>query len=266
MNELIASGLLVPLAIAVGLLVGLALFRSCLFVLEPRQAAVLLYFGSYRRTAKRIGFNFAFPFGLQKQLVSTRDTIISLPITTVVEASGNPIQVSAVCVYRISDAKKASLDIADVHRFVTNQASASVKSVCSGYPYEPTRPGEVSLKGENPEFIEHLHTHLQSQLSSAGVEILRIRLNDLTYAPEIAQAMLLRQQAEAMVDARRTVVDGAVGTVRQAMKQLDENGIRLSAERRVDLISNLTLLLCAGDRGSSQSTVVSSPREHTHTN
>ena len=235
----------------------LVLLRRCLFILEPNQAAILLYWGRYKSTLMTPGFNFAQPIGLRRINVTTRDQIISLPVTTVVEASGNPIQVSAVCIYRIVDPRKATLDIQDVHRFVSNQASAVLKAVCSRYPYESENPAQPSLKAESPQLIEALKGELQAQVATAGVGIVLVRLNDLTYAPEIMQAMLLRQQAEAMVDARRTVVEGAVMTVREALDQLEEAGVRLSAKNQTSLVSNLTLLLCAGDRGESHSTVVS---------
>jgi len=235
----------------------LIMLRRCLFVLEPNQAAILLYWGKYKSTLQSPGFNFAQPIGLRRIDVSTRDHIISLPITTVVEASGNPVQVSAVCIYRVTDARKATLDIQNVHQFVQNQASAVLKAICSRYPYEAESSTQPSLKGESPELIQALQSELQSQVDIAGISIVLIRLNDLTYAPEIMQAMLLRQQAEAMVDARRTVVEGAVMTVREALDQLSESGIQLSPGNQTSLVTNLTLLLCAGDRGESHSTVVS---------
>lgn len=254
MGEFMGAGICFMLSVGFVLLVML---RRCLFVLEPNQASILLYWGKYKSTLQSPGFNFAQPIGLRRIDVSTRDHIISLPVTTVVEASGNPVQVSAVCVYRITDARKATLDIQNVHQFVQNQASAVLKTICSRYPYEAQTPGQPSLKAESPELIQALSSDLQSQVAIAGVGIVLIRLNDLTYAPEIMQAMLLRQQAEAMVDARRTVVEGAVMTVREAIDQLGHSGIRLSVENQTSLVTNLTLLLCAGDRGESNSTVVS---------
>lgn len=254
MEELFGMGLCFALGTGV---VFLVMLRRCLFVLEPNQASILLYWGKFNRTVASPGFNFAQPIGLRRIDVSTRDHVISLPVTTVVEASGNPVQVSAVCIYRITDARKATLDIQNVHQFVQNQASAVLKAICSRYPYESDDPALPSLKGESPELIRALSTELQSQVDVAGISVVLIRLNDLTYAPEIMQAMLLRQQAEAMVDARRTVVEGAVMTVREALDSLKASGITLSAKNQMALVSNLTLLLCAGDRGESHSTVVS---------
>jgi regulator of protease activity HflC (stomatin/prohibitin superfamily) len=254
MEGLIGVGFLLVVSVS---FIFLMMLRRCLFVLEPNQAAILLYWGKYKSTLQKPGFNFAQPIGLRRINVSRRDHIINLPITTVVEASGNPVQVSAVCVYQVADARKAMLDIQNVHQFVQNQASAVLKAICSRYPYEAQDPAQPSLKGESPELIHALQSELQSQVAIAGISIVLIRLNDLTYAPEIMQAMLLRQQAEAMVDARRTVVEGAVMTVREALDQLGRSGIQLSPENQTSLVSNLTLLLCAGDRGDSHSTVVS---------
>jgi regulator of protease activity HflC (stomatin/prohibitin superfamily) len=254
MEELIATALCFTMG---GGFVLLVLLRRCLFILEPNQAAILLYWGKYKSTLQSPGFNFAQPIGLRRIDVSTRDHIINLPITTVVEASGNPVQVSAVCIYRVTDPRKATLDIQDLHQFVQNQASAVLKAICSRYPYESDDVRQPSLKAESPELIQALSAELQKQVAIAGVGVVLIRLNDLTYAPEIMQAMLLRQQAEAMVDARRTVVEGAVMTVREAIDQLERSGIQLSPANQTSLVSNLTLLLCAGDRGESHSTVVS---------
>lgn len=254
MGEFMGAGLCLMLSVGFVLLVML---RRCLFILEPNQAAILLYWGKYKSTLQSPGFNFAQPIGLRRIDVSTRDHVVALPITTVVEANGNPIQVSAVCIYRIADARKATIDIQNVHQFVQNQASAVLKAICSRYPYESEDAARPSLKGESPDLIHALQSELQSQVAIAGIEVVLVRLNDLTYAPEIMQAMLLRQQAEAMVDARRTVVEGAVMTVREALDQLARSGIQLSPENQTSLVSNLTLLLCAGDRGESNSTVVS---------
>ncbi len=243
----------------VGLILLLLMLRA-IFTLEPRQAVVLLYWGKFRRTVDTPGFHFASPIGLRKVTVYTRDTVIALPVTTVVEAHGNPIQVSAVVVYRIVDARKAIIDNDNYHAFVQNQASAALKAVCSRFPYEEEDPSRPDLKSESQVVIGTLTQELQRQVDSAGVRIVLVRLNDLTYAPEIAQSMLLRQQAQAMVDARRTVVRGAVDTVRDALAMLKQAGVPLSPDRRTRLASNLTLLLCAGERGDSHSTVVSRAR------
>ena len=245
---------------AAGLFVLLVAFAVSTFIVHPREAHVLIYWGKVTRTVTAPGFNFAFPIGLSRRVVSTRDVAIATPVSTVVEAHGNPIQVSAVVVYRIVDAAKALIDVQGYQAFVATQASTVLKMVCSRFPYESQKPGAPSLKKESPEILEALASQLQQQVTNGGVQILLVRLNDLTYAPEIAQSMLLRQQAQAMVDARRTLVEGAVATVKDGLDRLEAAGVRLSPPSRAKLAYNLTLLLCAGERGEQHSTVVTRSR------
>jgi regulator of protease activity HflC (stomatin/prohibitin superfamily) len=226
-----------------------------LFIVEPRTAHVLFYWGKYSRTIAAEGIYLIFPIGLVRTVVSTRDTVLQIPLTTVVEQQGNPIQVSAVAIYRVTDPARAIIDIQGYQRFVANQASAVLKTVCAHYPYEARDPRAPSLKKESDEIIEALKQNLQEQVRSAGIEVVLVRLNDLTYAPEIAQSMLLRQQAQAMVDARRTLVEGAVETTADALARIEGAGLRLSDFTKQRLATSLTLLLCAGDR-SDHGTVV----------
>jgi regulator of protease activity HflC (stomatin/prohibitin superfamily) len=253
-----AVGLMVIAGIG-GFIFLMFLLKS-MFIVNPNEAHVLVYWGKVRRTATEPGFNFAFPIGLTRQVVSTKMTTFSTPVTTVVEASGSPIQVSAVCVYRIVDAARALLDVQGYQSFVATQASTVLKAVCSHYPYESQSPTEPCLKKESDVILQALTSQLQNQVASGGIQVVLVRLNDLTYAPEIAQSMLLRQQAQAMVDARRTVVDGAVATVKDGLDRLARAGVRLSPAHRQSLASRLTLLLCAGERGQEHSTVVTRQR------
>jgi regulator of protease activity HflC (stomatin/prohibitin superfamily) len=249
------------LGIGAGVLfVLLIVFAMSTFIVNPREAHVLVYWGRVSRTVTAPGFNFASPFGLSRRVVTTRDVAIATPVSTVVEAHGNPIQVSAVIVYRIVDAAKALIDVQGYQAYVATQASSVLKMVCSRFPYESQQPDAPSLKKESPEILRALTEQLQGQVTNGGVQILLVRLNDLTYAPEIAQSMLLRQQAQAMVDARRTLVEGAVATVKDGLDRLDATGVRLSAPTRAKLAYNLTLLLCAGERGEQHSTVVTRSR------
>jgi regulator of protease activity HflC (stomatin/prohibitin superfamily) len=229
------------------------------FIVEPRQARIILRFGKYAHTVTTPGIHYAFPIGLRKIAVSLRDVAASLPVVTVVEAAGNPIHVSCVIVYRVADARRAVIDIQGYHQFVLNQASAALKTVCARYPYEARIPGHPCLKAESDEILAALQAELQRHVESAGLQIALVRLNDLTYSPEIAQSMLLRQQAMAMVEARRTLVEGAVGTVQEALHQMEQAGFQLAPAARERLISNLTLLLCAGER-DQHSTVVTRSR------
>jgi regulator of protease activity HflC (stomatin/prohibitin superfamily) len=245
---------------AVVIFFALIAFASSTFIVRPREAHVLIYWGRVTRTVTEPGFNFAFPFGLSRRVVSTRIVAIATPVSTVVEAHGNPIQVSAVVVYQLVDAAKALIDVQGYQAFVATQASSVLKMVCSRFPYESQRPEAPSLKKESPEILRALTEQLQQQVWNGGVQILLVRLNDLTYAPEIAQSMLLRQQAQAMVDARRTLVEGAVTTVKDGLLRLEATGVRLSPSSRSWLAYNLTLLLCAGERGEQHSTVVTRAR------
>jgi regulator of protease activity HflC (stomatin/prohibitin superfamily) len=252
-------GMVTPIAI-IGILVALILLWWGFFILEPRTACVLMYWGKYSRTIMTPGIHWAFPIGLSWQRVSLRDRVFQSALTTVVDAMGNPIQVSAVCVFRVVEPVRAVLEVQNYVQFVANQASTVLKGVCSRYPYESRDPSQPCLKKESETIMAALAGQLQAQATAAGVEILLVRLNDLAYAPEIAQAMLLRQQAQALVDARRTLVEGAVTTVQDGIQRLEMAQIRLSPVRRNHLISNLTLLLCAGERGEQHSTVVSRQR------
>ena len=245
---------------AVILFFVLIAFAISTFIVHPREAHVLIYWGKVTRTVTEPGFNFAFPIGLTRRVVSTRDVAIATPVSTVVEAHGNPIQVSAVVVYRLVDAAKALIDVQGYQAYVATQASSVLKMVCSRFPYESQQAEAPSLKKESPEILTALTEQLQVQVENGGIRILLVRFNDLTYAPEIAQSMLLRQQAQAMVDARRTLVEGAVATVKDGLDRLDAAGVRLSPPARAKLAYNLTLLLCAGERGEQHSTVVTRER------
>ena len=240
------------------------LFLGGIFIVEPRQAFVLLYWGKYSRTVQEPGLKWAFPLGLERRPIHTRDTVLQIPLTTVVEQHGNPIQVSAVAVYRVADPARALIDVAGYQRYVQNQASAVLKSVCARYPYESRDPRVPCLKNESDEVIEALRARLQEGVVNAGIEVVLVRLNDLTYAPEIAQSMLLRQQAQAMVDARRTLVEGAVQTTADALARLAHAGIALSPETRMRLSSGLTLLLCAGEREAHHTSSSGSARRGPH--
>jgi len=244
----------------IGGLIFLSLLGKSMFIVNPNEAHVLVYWGRVRRTVDAPGFNFAFPFGLSRRVVSTKLSTFTTAITTVVEKHGSPIQVSAVCVYRVVDAAKALIDVQGYQYFVATQASTVLKAVCSHYPYEAESKDEACLKKESKEIIDALTQQLQAQVSNGGVQIILVRLNDLTYAPEIAQSMLLRQQAQAMVDARRTLVEGAVATVKDGLDRLAAAGVKLSPHHTRRLSASLMLLLCAGERTDQHSTVVTRAR------
>jgi len=218
------------------------------FVVNPREEMVILRFGKYVTTLKTQGIRYIHPVGRSLRRISTRDSTLDIATTTVVERNGNPILISAVVVYRVADSKKAALDVEDHNRFIADQASAVVKRVSSTFPYESADHSEPCLKVESAEVTQAYVNELQEAVNPAGVQVLGFRLNDLTYAPEIAQAMLMRQQAMALIDARKTIVEGGVEIVKDAVNQLDAAGQKLSENQREVLITNLLVVLCSGDR------------------
>jgi regulator of protease activity HflC (stomatin/prohibitin superfamily) len=185
-----------------------------------------------------------------RKLIGIPTFEITLPVatTTAVDAHGNPIQVGAVVVYRVKDIRKAALEVESFGYFIENQAGAVVKAVSARFPYHSTNPEVPCLKGESETVRQTYIRKLQKAVESAGIGVLDVRLNDLTYAPEIAQAMLVRQQALALIDARKTIVDGAVAIVCDAVSKLQTEGIQLTDSQKEILISNLLVVLCSGER------------------
>lgn len=217
------------------------------YIVNPREEVVVLSFGRYITTHRREGINWMHPVGRALRRVSTQDATLDVPASTVVDRNGNPIHISAVVVYKITESKKAALDVEDPHRFLTDQAGAVIKRVSSEFPYESEHTDEPCLKKENQVITEALIRELQEAVDVAGIQIQMVRFNDLTYSPEIAQAMLMRQQALALIDARKTIVDGAVQIVRDAVTQLDDEGLPLEPARQQELVANLLVVLCSGE-------------------
>lgn len=218
------------------------------FVVNPREEIVVLRFGKYVTTLKSQGIRWIHPVGRRLHRISTRDTTLDIPSETVVEKNGNPIQISAVVLYRVSDTVKAALHVQDYHKFINDQAGAVVKRVSALFPYESGDADIPCLKKESQVVTDEFIRELQEAVDPAGIQVLVVRLNDLTYAPEIAQAMLMRQQAMALIDARKTIVEGAVEIVRDAVGQLRAAGFELDEFDRDQLISNLLVVLCSGER------------------
>jgi regulator of protease activity HflC (stomatin/prohibitin superfamily) len=231
------------------------------FVVNPREEIVVLRFGKYVTTLKEQGIRWIHPVGRSLHRISTRDTTLDIPSETVVEKNGNPIQISAVVLYRVSDTVKAALHVENYRQFLTDQAGAVIKRVSSLFPYESADPDVACLKKESDTVTKAFISELQEAVDPAGIQVLIVRLNDLTYAPEIAQAMLMRQQALALIDARKTIVEGAVHIVRDAVTQLTEAGFDLDESDRDQLISNLLVVLCSGERAQPVVAVQSHGRQ-----
>ena len=229
------------------------------FIVNPREEMVILRFGKYVTTLKTQGIRWIHPVGRSLKRISTRDTTLDIATTTVVERNGNPIQISAVVVYRVEESKKAALDVEDHNRFIEDQAGAVVKRVSSTFPYDSPEGTEPCLKAESDDVTDAYIAALQEAVNPAGLKVLGVRLNDLTYAPEIAQAMLMRQQALALIDARKTIVEGGVEIVKDAIDQLQTAGIEIDPAQREVLVSNLLVVLCSGERAQPVLQVQATP-------
>ncbi len=180
------------------------------FIVNPREEMVVLRFGKYTGTVMHEGIRWVHPVGRSLRRIPTRDLTLHIDTATVVERNGSPILISAVVVYRVEDTRKAALDVDNFNRFIEDQAGAVIKRVSSQFPYESPDKSEPCLKSESDVVTKAYMLELQKAVDPAGIRVLGVRLNDLTYAPEIAQAMLMRQQALALIDARKTIVEGAV--------------------------------------------------------
>lgn len=218
------------------------------FVVNPREEIVIVRFGKYVTTLKTQGIRWIHPVGRNLFRISTRDTTLNLDAETVVEFNGSPIEISAVVVFRVDDTYKAALHVESYRTFIEDQAGAVVKRVAARFPYESGDETRPCLKKESDAVTDALISEMQEAVNPAGIRVLGVRLNDLTYAPEIAQAMLMRQQALALVDARKTIVEGTVAIVRDAMDRLKAAGLEVKEGERDALVSNLLVVLCSGER------------------
>ncbi|HEU4365262.1 MAG TPA: SPFH domain-containing protein [Candidatus Krumholzibacteria bacterium] len=219
------------------------------FTLQPNMAAVLVLFGKYSGSVKTDGFHWANPL-FKKEKVSLRLRNLNAEKIKVNDARGNPIDIASVIVWRVIDTAQAVFDVDEFTHYVTVQSESAVRHLASEYPYDTTEDGQLSLRGSMDEVSESLTKQLQERVGKAGVRVDEARLSHLAYAPEIASAMLQRQQAEAIVAARTRIVDGAVGMVEMALERLDQHGtVKLDEEKRAAMVSNLLVVLC-GDRSA----------------
>lgn len=230
------------------------------FVVNPREEVVVVRFGKYLTTLKTQGIRWSHPVGRRLHRISTRDATLNLARETVVELNGNPVQISAVVVYRVEDTFKAALHVENYHQFLDDQAGAVVKRVAARFPYESADEARACLKKESDVVTQQLMQELQTVVDPAGIRVLGVRLNDLTYAPEIAQAMLMRQQALALIDARKTIVEGAVEIVRDAVDRLGQAGLEVKEADRDALVANLLVVLCSGEKAQPVLQVQAGPR------
>ncbi|MGW3507232.1 SPFH domain-containing protein [Streptomyces sp. NPDC000994] len=235
--------------IVVALLVGIgALLGMCgLNTVAPGEARVVQLFGRYRGTIREDGLRWVNPF-TSRTKISTRVRNHETAVLKVNDAYGNPIELAAVVVWKVRDTAQATFEVDDFLEFVSTQTEAAVRHIAIEYPYDAHDEDGLSLRGNAEEITEKLAAELHARVEAAGVQIVESRFTHLAYAPEIASAMLQRQQAGAVVAARREIVDGAVGMVEAALARISEQGIvELDEERKAAMVSNLMVVLC-GDR------------------
>ena len=224
-----------------------------LFIVNPNDAKVTVLFGSYAGTARKSGFFWANPF-LVKRKISLRARNLSGQKLKVNDKVGNPIEIATVVVWQIDETFKAAFDVDDYEQYVVIQSEAAVRHLAQSYPYdsfEDVGHEGMTLRASLEQISKVLEAELQARLSRAGVKIMEARLSHLAYAPEIAQAMLRRQQASAVVAARTQIVHGAVSMVEMALAQLSEKKlVELDEEKKAAMISNLLVVLCSESAAS----------------
>ena len=229
---------LVVIAITAVLLAGV-------FTVSPNQGRVLQLFGAYKGTAREPGLRWANPF-YTKRVLSLRVRNFETAKLKVNDKRGNPIEIAAVVVWRVVDTAEAAFQVDNYENYVHVQSEAALRNLATGYPYDAHSEGEVAISSHTAEVSAQLRIEIHDRLQKAGVEVIETRVSHLAYAPEIAAAMLRRQQAAAVVSARRTIVEGAVGMVENALEMLAERKvIELDGERRAAMVSNLLVVLCS---------------------
>lgn len=231
---------------------------SGLMTVSPNEAAVLVLFGKYKGTVRKEGFYWYNPFcrrfnpagdasGARRSFVSLKSMTLNNDKQKVNDAEGNPIEIGVVVIWRIKDTAKAVFNVDNYVNFISIQSDAAIRNIARQYPYDISDDGdEKSLRGSAQEIAQVLRDELQARVETAGIEVVEARIAHLAYAQEIAAAMLQRQQAKAIVDARTTIVEGAVGMVELALEKLSETGmVALDDERKAQMVSNLMVVLCA---------------------
>ncbi len=238
--------LIVVCALVVALL---ALLSAGLFVVNPNEAKVLQLFGHYSGSAREPGLRWANPFYTKKK-VSLRVVSFESGKLKVNDLDGNPVEIAAIVVWNVVDSAQAAFQVDDYAEYVRVQSEAALRGLASRYPYDVHDEEKTSLRGSTALVAEQLQKEVQERVEAAGVEVLEARISHLAYAPEIAQAMLQRQQAAAIIAARTRIVEGAVGMVEMALDRLLRSGtVQLDEERKAAMVSNLLVVLC-GDRST----------------
>lgn len=223
---------------------------SSLVIVQPNEAKIITFFGSYKGTVRESGLWMVVPF-TNKAKVSLKVRNFNSQTLKVNDEEGNPIEIGAVVVYKVKDTAKASFDVDNYEKFVAIQSETAIRHIAAHYPYDSYDSAPTpSLRGNADEVATELMNELQHRLNVAGVQVIETRLSHLAYAQEIASAMLQRQQAIAIVAARTKIVEGAVGMVDAALQQLEASGITLDDERRAAMVNNLMVAIVS-DRAAT---------------
>ncbi len=231
--------------LAVLVFIVLAVLWRGLFMVHPNEAKVLQLFGAYKGTAHQSGLRFTNPF-YSRRGVSVRIRNFESGTLKVNDNSGSPIEIAAVVVWKVVDTAEAVFEVDDFEQFVSIQSEAALRNLASSYPYDSDNDDVPSLRGHTQAMSDSLRGEIQDRLDKAGVEVIEARISHLAYAQEIAQAMLRRQQAGAIIAARSRIVEGAVGMVEMALEELSRKQlVELDEERKAAMVSNLLVVLCS---------------------
>lgn len=243
-NETLATGIIAALLWIIS-----GFFFSSLTIVGPNQAKAILFFGKYLGTIKDNGLFITTPL-TQKITISLKVKNFNTALLKVNDSDGNPIEISAVVVFKVVDSAKALFSVDDYRNFVAIQSETALRHIASQYPYDTFEEEDITLRGNTTEVSEKLKIELEERLAIAGVEVIETRLNHLAYATEIASAMLQRQQARAILSARQTIVEGAVSMTQMALEQIEDGqDIQFTDDRRVQLINNLLVSIIT-DKGT----------------
>ena len=239
-----------PSVIYLLVLLGLVICLKGFFMVNPNQAKVLQLFGTYVGSVRQTGLRWANPF-YSKVPVSLRVRNFESEVLKVNDNSGNPIAIAAVVVWKVVDSAEAVFEVDDYESFVKIQSEAALRNLATSFPYESHDDDQIALRSDPQAIAEKLREEVQDRLQKAGVHVIEARISHLAYAQEIASAMLKRQQAQAVVAARRQIVDGAVGMVKMALQELQEQGVvELDEERKANMVCNLLVVLCGEENAS----------------
>ncbi len=231
-------------------IIAFCLVASSFVIVPPGQSRVVQFFGTYMGTVRRSGFWCVWPLAVRRA-VSIRVRNFETNRLKVNDADGNPVEIAAIVVWQVADTARAVYRVDDYPAFVSIQSESALRHVAMAHPYEDTRGDGTSLRGSTDAVADQLAREVAERVAIAGIEVVEVRISHLAYAPEIAQAMLRRQQANAVVAARSQIVEGAVGMVEMALSRLTERGVvELDEERTASMVSNLMVVLC-GDQPPS---------------